>query len=153
MGHPFAAPQQGPASARFLLVHYHLFKNAGSSVDAILRANFAERWRAAEFPAAPATQLPLVAQLLAEDRELTALSSHTLRLPPGRIPGAAAIPIVFLRHPLDRLKSAHNFERMQEADTRGARLARQHDLLAISERGWPTPRSARAGISRPHVWR
>lgn len=113
---------------RPLIVHYHLFKNAGSSVDAILRANFANRWRGAEFAPEWATQLLELDEILAKDNELIAISSHTLSFPPSRIPGAQVLPIVFLRHPLDRQKSAYNFERTQRADTLGARVAKDRDF-------------------------
>jgi len=32
----------GARSRRGVIIHYHLFKNAGTSVDAILRRNFGE---------------------------------------------------------------------------------------------------------------
>ena len=35
-----------------------------------------------------------------------AISSHTLMMPAPRIAGVEILPIIFLRHPLDRLKSA-----------------------------------------------
>src|SRR5437868_7618552 len=57
-----------------------------------------------------------------------ALSSHTLLLPPPEIPEAEIIPVIFIRHPLDRLKSAYLFEREQRADTVGVRLARENDF-------------------------
>ena len=119
---------QPAGSLRPLVVHYHLFKNAGTSVDTILRANFAEHWRTAEFANEPRAQLRQLTQILLENREMVALSSHTLQVLPENIAGTAIFPIVFLRHPLDRLKSAHNFERVQEADTPGVRLAKLYDF-------------------------
>src|SRR5262249_54798103 len=44
------------------------------------------------------------------------------------LPEAEILPILFIRHPLDRLKSAYLFEREQTVDTEGSRLARQHDF-------------------------
>jgi hypothetical protein len=38
------------------------------------------------------------------------------------------IPILFLRHPIARISSAYAFEKRQDADTFGARLAKQADF-------------------------
>jgi hypothetical protein len=35
---------------RTIILHYHLFKNAGTSVDAILKRNFGDKWVTSEFP-------------------------------------------------------------------------------------------------------
>jgi hypothetical protein len=126
-------PPESRSAPRPLIIHYHLFKNAGSSVDAILQANFAGRCRSAEFPPRPALQERQLRDMVAMDREFVAISSHTLTLPPCTIGDVLSFPIVFLRHPLDRQKSAYNFERVQQADTRGARLAKEFDFAAYLE--------------------
>jgi len=35
--------------ARTILIHYHLFKNAGTSLDAVLKENFGDKWITREF--------------------------------------------------------------------------------------------------------
>src|SRR5262249_29168921 len=45
------APVLPARAQRCVLIHYHLFKNAGSSIDAILQQNFSDRWISLEFPA------------------------------------------------------------------------------------------------------
>ncbi|MBV9587526.1 MAG: sulfotransferase family 2 domain-containing protein, partial [Alphaproteobacteria bacterium] len=124
-GHSGAAP--GAITARrAIIIHYHLFKNAGTSIDAILQRNFGDRWTAREYP--PRSTPDAAGKLLAANPQFVALSSHTLPLPPPNVPGAEILPILFIRHPLDRLKSAYLFERDQQAETEGSRLARQHDF-------------------------
>ncbi len=116
-------------ASRKLLLHYHLFKNAGTSVDAILRRNFGDRWMNTEFP--PPGQLDhqaAIRTLILDNPRLSAISSHTLMLPPPRIEGIEILPIVFIRHPLDRLKSAYEFERRQDGMTAAARMARDMDF-------------------------
>jgi SAM-dependent methyltransferase len=103
-----------------------LFKNAGTSVDAILRQNFGAAWTSREYP--PRSTPDAAREFLLANPHITALSSHTLPLPPPAIPDAVILPILFIRHPLDRLKSAYLFEREQQAETEGSRLARQHDF-------------------------
>ena len=111
---------------RPIIIHYHFFKNAGTSVDAILQRNFGAGWTSREYPARSTPNA--ASEFLVANPQIAALSSHTLPLPPPNIPDAEILPILFIRHPLDRLKSAYLFERHQRADTDGSRLARQHDL-------------------------
>jgi hypothetical protein len=61
------------------------------------------------------------------------LSSHTARLPPPNIPRVTVFPILFVRHPLDRLRSAFDFERVQQLETPGSRLARSCDLAGYAK--------------------
>lgn len=111
---------------RPIIIHYHFFKNAGTSVDAILKRNFGAGWTSREYP--PRATSNAAREFLIANPQIVALSSHTLPLPPPDIPDAEILPILFIRHPLDRLKSAYLFERHQRADTEGSRLARQHDF-------------------------
>jgi len=132
-------PEQPKPSAKFgsagadarrkVLIHYHLFKNAGTSVDAILRRNFGDRWINTEFP--PRSQVDhqeAIRSFLRDNPHLAAMSSHTLMLPVPRIEGIEIFPILFVRHPLDRLKSAYEFERKQDAMTVGTQLAKGNDF-------------------------
>ncbi len=114
---------------RTVIVHYHLFKNAGTSVDAILRKNFGDGWAAREYVKQSRPEMAAsVRAFLLEHPEIKALASHTLLLPPPELPGVEVFPVIFVRHPLDRMKSAYTFEREQNADTYGARLAKQTDF-------------------------
>lgn len=125
---PRVTPRRAGAS-RKLLLHYHLFKNAGTSVDDILRRNFGARWMNTEFTEKPApAHMADVTAVVAANPALYGLSSHTMMLPPPTLPDIDILPIIFIRHPLDRLRSAYEFEREQAAETFGARLAKQVDF-------------------------
>jgi hypothetical protein len=114
---------------RSVIIHYHLFKNAGTSIDTILKRNFGARWAAQEYVGQrPHETVEAAREFLFEHPEVLALSSHTLHLPPPEIPRVDIFPIIFVRHPIDRLKSAYIFEREQPADTVGARLAKETDF-------------------------
>ncbi len=115
---------------RALILHYHLFKNAGTSVDEMLRRNFGSLWAQHEFSDTRGTRsnTDAVARYLRQRPELLAFSSHTALLPLPAVDGAAVFPILFIRHPIDRLHSAYLFERWQQADTMGARLAKERDF-------------------------
>jgi hypothetical protein len=95
--------------SRPVLVHYHIFKNAGTSVDFALQRSFGSRW--ATFEGRHAFDLQTSEQLgqfLQSRPEVCAVSSHLARPP---LPGSECRPIVFLRHPLLRVRSVQEFIR------------------------------------------
>jgi hypothetical protein len=114
------------AERRVVLVHYHIFKNAGTSLDRILQRNFGERWGTLEAAQGEGAVTPeeLRAHLVAQP-QLCALSSHTALLPAPESPDFRIVPLLLLRNPIDRIRSAYTFERKQNADTLGSRRARE----------------------------
>lgn len=113
---------------RKLIFHYHLFKNAGTSVDAILQANFPNGWATKEFDPDYATNQQQVLEWCQQRQKVRAFSSHTALLPPPHLPDTQVFPILFIRHPIDRIASAYHFERNQEGDNFSIQMARQHSL-------------------------
>lgn len=117
------------AAKRTLILHYHLFKNAGTSVDAMLRRNFRRQWISREFTQrGKQSNVREVTKFLLARPKLLALSSHTARLPLPVLDGVDIFPILFLRHPIDRLRSAYLFERKQESNSPSSKLAKAHDF-------------------------
>jgi hypothetical protein len=113
---------------RTVILHYHLFKNAGTSVDHILRQNFPDRWFTCEFPSNGGNNTQEVTQWIKGTPNGIAYSSHTMVGPLPQIIDVHIVPVVLLRDPVDRIRSAYHFERQQQADTKGAQLAKAHDL-------------------------
>ena len=113
---------------RTVILHYHLFKNAGTSVDHVLRRNFPGGWISTEFPGNGGNNTVDVAQWIRDTPRAIAFSSHTMLGPIPQIDGMRIVPVVLLRDPVDRIHSAYHFERQQQADTKGAQLAKAHDL-------------------------
>lgn len=111
---------------RHIILHNHLFKNAGTSVDHILRQNFGNRWQSAEFCETKTSNSPLVAAWIKENPKAVAFSSHTLMGPLPRVEDTSIIPVTLLRDPVERIASAYRFEHMQDAQTKGALLAKRH---------------------------
>jgi len=109
---------------RTIILHYHLFKNAGTSIDSILKENFGDRWVTKEFKNSPNTT-PDVEQWILDNPNAVAFSSHTMNGPLPKIEGTEIISIMMLRNPIKRIISAYKFERMQNANTWGSQLARQ----------------------------
>ncbi|NKX45444.1 sulfotransferase family 2 domain-containing protein [Roseicyclus persicicus] len=116
------------ADERTIILHYHLFKNAGTSVDAILKRNFGDRWVTREFPVRGGNNTALVEDWIRETPEAVAYSSHTMVGPLPRVEGVRVISFLLLRDPIERIRSAYRFERTQAADTWGARLAKELDF-------------------------
>lgn len=124
------------ATTRTVVIHYHIFKNAGSSVDTALRASFAARHGAIEGPQPWDVVTPeRMADFLIAHPELDAVSSHQARLPYPPVKGLKTIPIIFLRHPIDRFGSVYEYEKKQPATTESpsAKIARTSDLRAFAE--------------------
>ena len=99
----------GPSESRPYLVNYHIFKNAGSSMDHLLDAHFGKGFGQYE------TALPFQAvdpegfgAFLAERPGLRAISSH---LPRRFLLHPYCLPLVMLRHPIDRARSVYQFIR------------------------------------------
>ena len=119
---------------RKVIFHYHLFKNAGTSLDSQLQANVPEgKWLTQEFPAPLAPNRKGVAEWIQGEQDALVFSSHTAYLPPPDLPGVKVLPVIFIRHPIDRIASVHAFERRQDSEEFGAVLARHTDLAGYIE--------------------
>lgn len=135
-------PARGhPGALRTVILHYHLFKNAGTSVDAILQRNFGSRWVTREFDRADNSAE--VAEWIASTPEAVAFSSHTASGPLPEIPGTRIVSVIFLRDPITRIRSAHAFERHQQpdpsADPTGRAIAAGTDLAGYVQRRLAIP--------------
>jgi hypothetical protein len=128
-------------TVRHVIVHYHLFKNGGSTLVAALRRNFGSDFAELEAPAAH-LQLPgsELMDIFRARPNLRAVSSHTLRPP---LPSAKDIithEVHILRHPLDRLRSIYDFYRYKGGPHPLVEEARRLDLpsfLKLVVRDWP----------------
>ena len=111
-------------SGHCVIVHVHLFKNAGSTFDWSLKRNFGSAFidhREDDKMRKGADYLgPYLRQW-----QPKALSSHHIMLPLPEIPGMTLLPVFMLRHPMDRLGSVYAFEKKQKANTKGAIKAKE----------------------------
>ena len=97
---------------RKLILHIHLFKNAGSSIDQLLEESFGSRWANFDGPFPWSRILADELSAFADAHpELSAISSHQVRPPLPQRADWQLFPIVFLRHPIDRVASVYLFER------------------------------------------
>ena len=95
---------------RSVLVHYHLFKNAGTSIERVLKQSFGQNWKSWDKPESGAKISGRELGLWLEDNpHIRAVSSHQL-VPPIPSGEFHVTPVVFIREPLSRVRSAWLFE-------------------------------------------
>lgn len=115
---------------RHVIIHYHIFKNAGSTVDAILKKNFPLGWGTVE--GKPMTYKLSNEELLSyilENPKLKAVSSHEARPPAPNESNLVFFPILFIRHPIDRIGSIYAYRRsLPKATTRSTEIAHEMDM-------------------------
>ena len=97
---------------RLVILHYHILKNAGSTVEEILYRNFRERLLRFDIPDRDeqVTNAHLLS-LLDENPHVSAVSSHQIYYPVPQAPGFLFFPLCFLREPLDRIRSIYDYFR------------------------------------------
>lgn len=114
---------------RRAVFHFHLFKNAGSSIDRILRESFPGAWDEREFRFTK-KHWPYedIEDWIRKTPQIRVYSSHTARLPLPNIDDVDIFPVIFFRHPLIRLYSGYKYELEQDAQTPGAKKAKEVDF-------------------------
>lgn len=95
---------------RKILLHYHLFKNAGSSIDRCLKESFGDRWHAFDPESASGVYTASeLREIIDKNVEAVAFSSHCI-VPPLLVDSPQVSPIIILREPISRVFSAYTFE-------------------------------------------
>jgi len=111
---------------RFVIVHYHIFKNGGSTVASILEREFRSGFATVHGPDDVSVLNDAhVAKFVVEHAAVQAISSHHIRYPKPVLPNTVIFDWCFLRHPLDRLQSVYSYFQRIDADDALCRLARQ----------------------------
>ncbi len=100
------------AAVRFAIVHYHIFKNGGSTISALLEREFKSQFVSLHGPCACSIlRNDQVSEFFEENRQVAALTSHHLRYPKLQVPGVVVFDWCFLRHPLNRIASLYTYYR------------------------------------------
>jgi len=113
---------------RYVIVHYHIFKNGGSTIEHILERAFPGRFATVHGSDPDATlDAPLLVEFLRQNTGIAAVSSHHLRYPKPLSRQTVFFDWCFLRDPLARLYSTYNHLRRGDADSLCARWARSYN--------------------------
>ncbi len=118
-----------------MVIHYHIFKNGGSTVESILEREFG-----LSFATLHASNVDDVldnrdlAAFLEDYPSVAAITSHHLRYPKPAIGNAAVFDCCFFRDPLRRLQSLYSFYRRAETDDPLSLWARRFDSRQFMQR-------------------
>jgi hypothetical protein len=117
-----------------LILHHHIYKNAGTSFAKCLKNSFGSNWRRLEISKDPdldkeASLDTAFEHLLKLPFETKAVSSHTLPVFKEKYLGSKRIvPVIFVRDPLDRILSVYFFERNLALPLESAKQAKSLGL-------------------------
>lgn len=121
--------------SRTVLLHGHMFKNAGSTFDWSLQRCFRHDFFDHRDDDAMRQGASYLGQFLQEHEHVQALSSHWLTFP---LPQPLEIDlqlVLLFRHPLERIRSVYAFERQQQGLTAPG-IARAKELEFLDYVRW-----------------
>jgi hypothetical protein len=147
--------------SRPVLIHYHIFKNAGTSVDWMLQQSFGAAWTTFEGAhAADIQPVERVRAFLEAHPRIVSLSSHLARPP---LPWPAAKAIMYVRHPVERARSVYAFVAKDPTQPNHAvardggfegyvRWALESDDGGIVIRNYQVVHLSKASLRPPHIY-
>ena len=131
---------------RHVIMHFHMFKNGGSTIEAILEREFRGRFATVHGShASSALDDDDIASFIAAHPNISALSSHHLRYPLPSLRRTVLFDCCFLRHPLDRLHSVYSYLRAEPAE-----LGAEDPILVLSQAVGPREFVMRLIDESPH---
>src|SRR5579883_277168 len=115
---------------RPVLLHYHILKNGGSTLEEILRRSLFDRFISFDHPDPDAEiKNPELIDFLKRHPQCAAFSSHQIFYPVPKERGFLFFDLCFLRDPLDRIRSIYDYFRGKPAGADPIRmLAHRHSL-------------------------
>ncbi len=113
-----------PMLSRTVLIHHHIFKNAGTSFNHALKQFFQDRYFEYDLPHSRLVTAEYLERFILEHPQAAVISSHHACLPTPQGANYQTISSILLRNPLSRIESIYQFERQQESDTQGAKQAK-----------------------------
>lgn len=121
---------------RQILLHNHLFKNAGTTIDWALKRSFGRRFcDHRDDQEMVKGGMPYVVEFLTRQRPVMAISSHHMPFDPDFETAELAFwHVCMLRHPIARALSVYRYEKSQPArQSLGAKMAKQLDMRGYFE--------------------
>jgi hypothetical protein len=113
---------------RSILIHHHIFKNAGTSLQYALKKYFGDKYYECELPQSQMVTKEELEKFILDNPEALAISGHHICLPAPQGKEYETLSVILLRNPLARVESIYKFERKQNAETEGAIKAKELDF-------------------------
>jgi hypothetical protein len=111
-----------------ILIHHHIFKNAGTSLNYSLKNFFGENFFEYDLPNSNLVTKEILEEFILAHPKALAISSHHACLPTPQSQDYQTVSSILLRRPLDRIESIYKFEQKQNAQTEGAIKAKEFDF-------------------------
>lgn len=113
---------------RTILIHHHIFKNAGTSLQYALKKYFEDKYFECELPQSQMVIEDDLKKFILKTPQALAISGHHICMPTPQGEDYKTLSIVLLRNPLARVESIYKFEKKQTAQTEGAIKAKELDF-------------------------
>ena len=115
---------------RDVIIHVHIFKNAGSSFDSALLGHFNKSFIDHRDDHLIRNDPNFLKEYLANHSHIKAFSSHSIYHKPESFDNIKLHTVYLLRHPIERIRSVYHFEKKQPAeDSSGAMMAKKLNFL------------------------
>ena len=108
-----------------ILIHHHIFKNAGTSFCYALKKYFQDQFLEYDLPNSRIVTKKDLTSFIQDNPQALAISGHHICLNTPQLPNYQLISSILLRQPLARIKSIYKFEQQQQASTSGAIQAKK----------------------------
>ena len=94
-------------TVRTVICHYHIFKTAGTSVETLLKRNYGDGHISFDGPTSASTvDRSQLTEVIRAHPSAHSFSSHQISLPTPKPSDITVLPLVMIRHPLLRIRSA-----------------------------------------------
>ncbi len=108
-----------------ILIHHHIFKNAGTSFNHALKRYFKDNFFEYDLPNSHLVTNQHLIKFILDHPQALAISSHHACLPIPEAIDYQTISSILIRQPLARIQSMYKFEHKQQANTQGAIKAKE----------------------------
>lgn len=111
---------------RQVIVHAHMFKNAGTTLDWSLQRSFGDLHLDHRDDDKMREGASYLGPYLSQNTRINAVSSHWITFPLPSLHRTRLDLVLLFRDPIERIRSVYNFERQQQpAETPGAKKAKE----------------------------